>query len=72
MHMLTRAVEIAGEVDAQHHLHLDGPIPPIGPTRVRVIILFPHEAVYPAFDFLSDPAEDIYTLEDGQAIDGPA
>lgn len=87
MEELTRAVEIAGLIDAEHRLRLDEPIPLMGPARVRVIILIPEpedaaadeieEAVWlrlamtnPVFEFLSDPAEDIYTIEDGNPIDG--
>ena len=73
-----QAIEIGGAVDAEHQLHLDAPLPIAGPSRVRVIILFPEEADIaedewlhaaassPAFAFLNDPREDIYTFADGQ------
>ena len=73
-----KALEIAGTIDEQRQLHLDTPLPIAGPTRVRVIILIPdqsdideHEwlqaaANNPAFDFLKDSEEDIYTLADGK------
>ena len=66
----------AGET--QQQLHLDTPLPIAGPTRVRVIILIPEQtdiderewlraaATNPAFDFLKEPEEDIYTLADGK------
>lgn len=77
-----RAIETTGTVDDQCQLHLDNPLPIVGPSRVRVIVLFPDESdesdewdetewlkaasINPAFDFLKDPAEDIYALEDGK------
>ena len=72
-----QAVELIGTIDEKGQLHLDEPISAVGQGRVRVILL-PEEteigenewlkaaANNPAFDFLKDPAEDIYTLDDGQ------
>ena len=72
------AIETTGIVDAQHQLRLDEPLPIAGPSRVRVIILVPESgdieenawakatATSPAFDFLKDAAEDIYTRADGK------
>ena len=72
-----QAVELIGTIDEKGQLHLDEPISAVGQGRVRVILL-PEEAKIrenkwlkaaasnPAFDFLKDPAEDIYTLDDGQ------
>ena len=72
-----QAVELIGTIDEKGQLHLDAPISAIGQGRVRVILL-PEEAEIgenewlkaaasnPAFDFLEDPDEDIYTLDDGQ------
>ncbi len=72
------AIELTGTVDAQRQLQLDDLLPIPGPQRVRVIVLYSpvdewdekewlHAATHsPAFDFLKDPAEDIYTLTDGQ------
>ena len=71
------AVEMTGRIDDQHQLQLDGPLPVSGPKRVRVIVLYPTDdewdetewleaaARNPAFDFLKDTEEDIYTLKDG-------
>jgi len=71
------ATETSGNVDAQHQLRLDEPLP-IGPGRVRVIVLVPEfgeiednawakaAVASPAFDFLKDAAEDIYTTSDGK------
>jgi hypothetical protein len=72
------AIETTGVVDAQHQLRLDEPLPVAGQSRVRVIVLVPEEAdiseavwtkaaaTSPAFDFLKDAAEDIYTEADGK------
>jgi len=76
---LTRiAVETTGTVDKEHKLVLDEPLPIEGPSRVRVIILLPDDTDIdeklwlqaarsnPAFEFLTDTAEDIYTAADGK------
>ncbi len=72
------AVETTGTVDKEHKLVLDEPLPIEGPSRVRVIILLPKDTdfdeklwlqaarSYPAFEFLTDTAEDIYTAADGK------
>ncbi len=73
-----KAIEAFGEIDEHQQLHLDEPLPVSKPGRVRVIILIPedseedeHEwlraaARNPAFAFLADAEEDIYTLTDGK------
>ena len=75
------AIETTGNVDAQHQLRLDEPLP-IGPGRVRVIVLVPESeeigekawakaaATSPAFDFLKEAPEDIYTKNDGKPFHG--
>ena len=72
------AIETTGIVDAQRQLRLDEPLPIPQDSRVRVIVLVPETAdlseaewtkamaASPAFDFLKDPAEDIYTTADGK------
>ena len=72
------AIETAGVVDAQHQLRLDEPLPIADKSRVRVIVLVPEDAdiseatwtraaaASPAFDFLNEAAEDIYTAADGK------
>ncbi len=72
------AIETTGFVDEQRQLRLDAPLPILGPSRVRVLILVPDAgeideaawlragATNPSFDFLKDQAEDIYTRSDGQ------
>jgi hypothetical protein len=77
-----RAIETTGVIDDEHHLQLDTPLPITGSGRVRVIVLFEEEgedidesewlyaaATNPAFSFLKEPEEDIYTLEDGKPFD---
>jgi hypothetical protein len=73
-----KAIEVEGIIDEQRQLHLSEPLPITGPSRVRVIILIPEPAdisegewlstaaANPAFDFLADPAEDLYTDADGR------
>jgi hypothetical protein len=62
-----KAIEVGGAIDEQRQLQLDEPLPIVGPSRVRVIILIPEEidideeewlqaaAKNPAFDFLKEP-----------------
>ncbi len=78
METTMRAIEVTGTVDEQGQLHLDQPLAVVGPGRVRVILLFPETGYMdeeewlraavsnPAFDFLEEPGEDIYTLADGK------
>jgi hypothetical protein len=72
------AIELTGTIDEHHQLRLDTPLPISGPKRVRVIVLYPLDdesdeiewlraaARNPAFDFLKESAEDIYSIEDGK------
>jgi hypothetical protein len=83
MEGMLRAIEVEGEVDEGRHLHVKAPLPVDGPTRVRVIILIPFQgeidesgwlkaaATSPAFEFLKDTAEDIYTATDGKPFLDP-
>ncbi len=76
--LVMNAIETTGIVDAQRQLRLDEPLPIAGQSRVRVIVLVPDEAdisesawakaaaTSPAFDFLKDAAEDVYTATDGK------
>jgi hypothetical protein len=73
-----RAIETTGVVDKDRRLVLDEPLPIAGPSRVKVIILVPEDGdlnerlwleaarTNPAFEFLTDPSEDIYTVADGK------
>lgn len=72
------AIEMTGRIDENRQLQLDGLLPVPGPIRVRVIVLYPTNnegdetewlraaAHNPAFDFLKDSEEDIYSLADGE------
>ena len=76
--MTGKAIETTGTVSKDHQLVLDEPLPVAGLSRVRVIVLVPDDndideqlwlkaaAVNPAFDFLKDPKEDIYSVSDGK------
>jgi len=75
-----KAIELIGDVDEQHHLHARVPEElPAG--QVRVLLLVPEEDdAGPAWasgvsrewaEELSDPRQDIYTLEDGRPLDAP-
>ena len=73
-----KAIETTGIIDKQHRLVLDEVLPFTEKSKVRVIILLPEESDIgekewlkaatsnPAFDFLKEPEEDIYTREDGK------
>ena len=72
------AIEMTGTVNEYRQLQLDGILPVPDPARVRVIVLYPdtndvndREWLYaathnPAFDFLKEPEEDIYSLQNGK------
>ena len=78
-----RAIETTGVIDEKSQLRLDAPLPVVGPSRVRVIVLIPEEEydeisesewryaaeTNPAFSFLKEPEEGIYTLADGRPFD---
>ena len=78
MSLSLKAIEITGTVDEHSQLKLDGALPITGPKRVRVIVLSSDDDEWnedewlqaasrnSAFDFLKDPEEDIYTLNDGR------
>lgn len=76
--MTEKAIEMTGRIDENSRLVLDEPLPVAGLSRVKVIILIPEEAdiderswlraveANPAFAFLRDPKEDIFTVADGK------
>ena len=78
MDIVEKAIETTATIDAQRQLILDEPLPVAGPKKVRVIILLQEESeigekewlraasANPAFDFLRENKEDIYTLADGK------
>ncbi len=75
------AIELTGVVDEHHQLKLDVPLPIAGPISVKVIVLYTTPEAFdetewlsaaasnPAFEFLNDPDEDIYTLADGKPVE---
>ena len=77
MDTMMTAIEVTGQVDEERRLQLDDLLPIAGPRRVRVIVLYSAEddidemewlsaaANNPAFSFLNDAAEDIYSVTDG-------
>ncbi len=79
-----RAIETTGAIDEAGRLHLDEPLEGAASQSVRVILLFGAEddiderawlraaGRNPAFDFLRDTAEDVYTSEDGAPFDEKA
>jgi len=78
MEAAKKAIETTGTIDAQHPFVLDETLPITEPTHVRTSHLLPEDsdinetewlqaaAANPAFDFLKDTEEDIYTLSDGR------
>ena len=74
-----KAIELIGDIDEQHRLHAQVPSE-IPAGQVRLIVLLPGEdeagtlwANGVASEWsaeLSDPREDIYTLNDGQPVNG--
>jgi hypothetical protein len=75
------AIEMTGTIDEHSQLKLDGSLPISGPKRVRVLILsewddsdneeswLKYAAQNPSFQFLSEPEEDIYSVNDGKPFD---
>ncbi|MEM7658501.1 MAG: hypothetical protein AAF399_20410 [Bacteroidota bacterium] len=75
-----KAVEVSGFFDETGTLTLDEP-PQLKNQRVKIIVLIPEsdeieDAIWlksisgnSAFDFLEEPAEDIYSLKDGEPMD---
>lgn len=73
-----QAIETTGQVDQMGNLKLQAPLQ-LRNQKVRVIILLPeHDEIddktwlyatqSPAFDFLNEPEEDIYALQDCNPI----
>jgi hypothetical protein len=78
MQSVLTAIEMTGTVDQDRHLQLDRLLPFAGPARVKVIVLYPlveevsetewlsAAARNPAFAYLHEASEDIYSLADGK------
>lgn len=79
-----KAIEVTGSVNEEGCVQIDQPLPAAKSTRFRGILLFPDSessldqewsssAVQASVqDWLDDPAEDIYTLEDGEPVSDEA
>jgi hypothetical protein len=76
---LMKAIELRGEIDDQHRFLAQPQSFPTGSVRVIVVISEEDEAGsawYAGVSSelsaeLSDPEQDIYTLNDGQPVDAP-
>jgi len=74
-----KAIELIGEVDAEHRLRAQGPEDlPAGSVRLLVLVpesdqadeIWMRAVASEWSEDLSDPRQDLYTLEDGQPLDG--
>ncbi len=74
-----KAIELIGDIDTEHRLRAEVPEDlPAGP--VRILVLVPEQDQADEIRMrgiasewsqdLSDPRQDLYTLEDGQPLDG--
>ena len=80
MHTISKVIEVNGIVNEQHQLFFEEPLTEIPSGKVRVFLMFENENEIsekewlasamrnPAFDFLRDEREDIYTLLDGRPL----
>ena len=77
MNSTFKAIETTGRLDEHNRIILDEPISVKASQSVKVVILFEDEeideqswmnsaAVNPAFEFLKEKKEDIYTAKDGK------
>ena len=76
---MMKAIELSGFLDDKGMLKLDNPLKIIN-QRVKIIILIPEKdeindlawlqanSLNPAFDFLNDKEEDIYSITDGEPM----
>lgn len=77
-----RAIEVTGSVNEDGFIALDQPIVITKPRRFRGILLLPDTDITEEWspmaidaslrEYLDDPEEDIYTLEDGEPIEDEA
>ena len=81
--MMMKAIEINSKTDKNGHLSIEYKLDKFG-KKVRIIILLEEELTEtddekiwmnsisnnPAFDFLKDSEEDIYTLNDAEPFNG--
>jgi len=76
-----QTIELIGTVDAQHRLSVEVPVT-VPPGLVRLVVMVPSPEEDEAgaawsegiarewAEELDDPREDLYTLEDGEPVDG--
>lgn len=74
---MIQALESDGQIDENGYLRLNSSLP-VKDKRVKVIVLIPNEEEIfdsqwlkatkgnEVFNFLDDPAEDIYSMSDGE------
>jgi hypothetical protein len=77
-----RAIEVTGSVNEDGFIALDQPIVITKPRHFRGILLLPDTDITEEWspmaidaslrEYLDDPEEDIYTLEDGEPIEDEA
>ena len=74
-----KTIELIGDVDAEHCLRAQVPEDlPTGPVRLLVLLperdqaeeIWMRAIASEWSEELSDPRQDLYTLEDGQPLDG--
>ena len=76
---MVQALEMNAQIDGKGQLVIEKPLLTALNKHVKIIVLFDQEedefdettwlrsvSVNPAFDFLKDEAEDIYTINDGE------
>ena len=75
-----KAIELVGDIDEHHHLRAQVPEElPAGPVRLIVLLpdgddagsVWANGIAREWSDELSDPKQDIYTLDDGQPVNAP-
>jgi hypothetical protein len=75
-----KAIELIGDIDEQHRLQAQVPVEvPAGPVRLIVLLPDEDDAGFAWargldrewLDDLRDTRQDVYTLEDGQAVNAP-
>lgn len=76
-----KAIETTGQIDQHGMLHVAEPLA-TKDKRVKVIVLVPESeddeetqwlksvSKNPAFSFLEDPAENVYSMKDGKPFHG--
>ena len=79
-HGQMKTIELIGHIDEQHRLRADVPAEvPAGPVRLIVLlpdeddagIIWAHGVASEWSDELQDARQDVYTLDDGQAVNAP-